>query len=60
MPQSLSKILIHLAFSTKGRAALLPQEPFEDLRKYAAGIFKEQASGRANSGPGSMARFLAH
>jgi REP element-mobilizing transposase RayT len=35
-------MLIHLAFSTKGRAPLLPPAPFDELHKYAAGICKEQ------------------
>jgi REP element-mobilizing transposase RayT len=42
MPQSLSKLLIHLAFSTKNRASLLPHTPFADLHNYAGGILKEQ------------------
>jgi REP element-mobilizing transposase RayT len=42
MGQSLSKILIHLVFSTKRRARLLPQEPYRELHAYAAGIFKKQ------------------
>ena len=42
MPQSLAKILVHLVFSTKNRALLLPQESFGPLHKYAYGIFEEQ------------------
>ena len=42
MPQSLGKILLHLVFSTKNRARLLPDEPFVPLHKYAFGIFEEQ------------------
>jgi putative transposase len=42
MPQSLSKILIHLIFSTKHRAPLLPQTPFTALHAYAQGILKTQ------------------
>lgn len=42
MPQSLSKMFIHLAFSTKGRATLLPPDPLGELHKYAAGICKDQ------------------
>ena len=42
MAQSLSKVLIHLVFSTKRRAALLPMTPLEALHAYAQGIFKTQ------------------
>jgi putative transposase len=42
MPQSHSKILIHLIFSTKHRAPLLPQTPFTALHAYAQGILKTQ------------------
>ena len=42
MAQSLSKVLIHLIFSTKRRLALLPKTPFTDLHAYAQGIFKKQ------------------
>lgn len=42
MPQSLSKNLIHLVFSTKHREPLLPREPFEPLHRYTHGILKEQ------------------
>src|ERR1043166_6343091 len=42
MAQSLSKILVHLVFSTKRRAPLLPQSPHAALHAYAAGILKEQ------------------
>ena len=42
MAQSLAKILIHLVFSTKHRAPLLPQAPYADLQAYAQGIFKKQ------------------
>ena len=42
MAQSLSKILVHLVFSTKHRVPLLPQTPFKELHKYAQGIFKKQ------------------
>ena len=31
MAQSLSKVLIHLIFSTKRRALLLPQTPYTEL-----------------------------
>lgn len=42
MPQSLAKNLLHLIFSTKHRAAMLPAEPFEPLFAYAHGILQEQ------------------
>jgi putative transposase len=42
MSQSLSKVLIHLVFSTKRRAPLLPQAPYGALHAYAQGIFKKQ------------------
>ena len=42
MPQSLSKIYIHLVYSTKLRAPLLPQAPYKELHAFAAGIFKTQ------------------
>jgi putative transposase len=42
MAQSLSSILIHLIFSTKHRAPLLPHTPFAALHAYAQGIFKAQ------------------
>jgi putative transposase len=42
MAQSLSKILIHLVFSTKNRAPLLPPTPFQELQLYAQGILKTQ------------------
>jgi putative transposase len=42
MAQSLSKILIHLIFSTKCRKPMLPQNPLLELHKYAQGIFKKQ------------------
>jgi REP element-mobilizing transposase RayT len=40
--QSLSKILIHLVFSTKRRAPFLPNSPFVALHRFAQGIFKKQ------------------
>src|SRR5688500_2122366 len=42
MPQSLSKILVHLVFSTKNRALLLPNDFYEPLKQYAYGIFEHQ------------------
>jgi len=41
MPQSLSKNLIHLIFSTKGRKPVLTREVREDLHRYCAGILKD-------------------
>jgi REP element-mobilizing transposase RayT len=40
MAQSLAKILVHLVYSTKHRAKLLPHEPYEALHKYCGGILK--------------------
>lgn len=42
MSQSVAKLLVHLVYSTKNRALLLPHEPYEPLHKYAHGIFEEQ------------------
>jgi putative transposase len=42
MAQSLARVLIHLVFSTKRRALLLPQTPFAGLHDYTGGIFKQQ------------------
>src|SRR5262245_31181907 len=42
MPQSLAKVLIHLIFSTKHRAPLLPQIPYAALHAFAQGILKTQ------------------
>lgn len=42
MGQSLSKVLIHLIFSTKRRAPLLPAEPYPELHAYAQGILKKE------------------
>jgi putative transposase len=42
MAQSLAKVLIHLVFSTKNRALLLPPTPFAALHAYAQGIFTKQ------------------
>ncbi|WP_164101452.1 transposase [Candidatus Laterigemmans baculatus] len=43
MSQSLAKNLIHLIFSTKHRAPLIPKETRERLFAYQAGIFKDWA-----------------
>ena len=40
MAQSQAKILIHLVYSTKHRAKVLPHEPYEALHKYCGGILK--------------------
>lgn len=40
MAQSLAKLLVHLVFSTKHRARLLPHEPYEELRAFCAGVLK--------------------
>ena len=42
MAQSLAKVLIHLIYSTKHRAPLLPQTPHTELHAYAQGILKSQ------------------
>ncbi len=42
MAQSLAKVLLHLVFSTKRRALLLPQTPYAALHAYAQGIFETQ------------------
>jgi REP element-mobilizing transposase RayT len=41
MPQSLSKILVHLIFSTKNRAPLLLKPIRPELHKYMSGILEE-------------------
>jgi REP element-mobilizing transposase RayT len=38
VPQSLSNILIHIIFSTKNRAPLIPTETAPDLNRYVASI----------------------
>lgn len=40
MPQSLSKIFVHLVFSTKNRARLLPDDIRLDLHAYMGGILR--------------------
>ena len=40
MPQSLSKILIHLVFSTKDRAVLIPVRVLPHLHAYVVGILE--------------------
>jgi REP element-mobilizing transposase RayT len=42
MAQSLSKLLVHLVFSTKRRELLLPPTPYQALHAYAQGIFQSQ------------------
>jgi putative transposase len=38
MPQSLAKIYVHLAFSTRGRARVLHEAVRDDLHRYAATV----------------------
>lgn len=42
MAQSLSKVLVHLIFSTKHRAMLLPLMPYLALHAHTQGICKQQ------------------
>jgi putative transposase len=42
MAQSLARILVHLVYSTKHRAPLLPAEPYRELHAYSHGIFKDR------------------
>jgi len=42
MPQSLSKILLHVVFSTRGRARLILDEFRKDLHAYLASACREQ------------------
>jgi REP element-mobilizing transposase RayT len=42
MSQSHSCVLIHLVFSTKNRADMLPRDPYPELHAYASGILKDQ------------------
>ena len=44
MPQSLVNNLVHLIYSTKHREPLIPEEVFDDLYAYQAGIFKQWES----------------
>ena len=39
MPQSLSKIYIHLVFSTKGRTDTIPKQHLAEVHAYVAEIF---------------------
>ena len=41
MSQSLVKNLIHLTFSTKGRAPLLKEDVRTELHKYIKGVFRD-------------------
>lgn len=41
MSQSLVKNLIHLTFSTKGRALLIKNDVRQELHKYIKGVFRE-------------------
>ena len=42
MSQSLSKLYIHLVFSTKGRTETLPKQHLSDVHAYVAEILKQQ------------------
>jgi hypothetical protein len=44
MAQSLARVLIHLVYSTKGRAPMLPHTRFADLHGYAHGILKSRSA----------------
>jgi len=44
MPQSLSKVLIHLVFSTKNREPLIPREVRPKLHSYLTGILRNLKS----------------
>jgi putative transposase len=44
MPQSLTKILIHLIYSTKNRERILSDDIHDELHRYTAGILKELES----------------
>lgn len=41
MAQSLSKILVHLIFSTKGRESLIKDDIRDELHRYMAAVLKE-------------------
>jgi REP element-mobilizing transposase RayT len=40
MAQSLAKLLVHLIYSTKHRAKLLPHEPYKELHAFCGGVLK--------------------
>ena len=40
MPQSLSQLIVHAVFSTKGRAAIIQSERRSELHAYMAGVLK--------------------
>ena len=42
MSQSLSKIYVHIVFSTKGRADMIPQPILHDVHSYIAGILMNE------------------
>ena len=44
MAQSLSKILLHIVFSTKNRADIIPESVLKDLHSYIAGICRNNNS----------------
>ena len=51
MAQSLSKIYVHLIFSTKDRVRILPDEIRPDLHAYMDGTLKASAAHRSKSTP---------
>ena len=44
MPQSLSKILVHIVFSTKNKEPLLQHQIRPELYSYLAGVLQEYGS----------------
>ena len=40
MTQSLAKLLVHLIYSTKHRAKLLPHRPYKELHAFCSGVLK--------------------
>ncbi len=51
MAQSLSKIYVHLIFSTKNRERILPDEIRPDLHAYMGGTLKGLGCSRSKSIP---------
>jgi len=45
MPQSLSKIYVHLVFSTKGRTETIPKTHLAEVHAYVAEIFNNWQEG---------------
>lgn len=50
MPQSLAQILVHLAFSTKNREAVLGDDIRDELHAYIGGIVENQKGTLLKSG----------